>query len=78
MLLNDVVNVFRHVLHEVCQLCQLVQYIDAAVMTGRIKANQTVVALLCVDVEFRDDAFISAWKVDANQRGYCLHALWNV
>lgn len=63
---------------QVCQLCQLVQYIDAAVRTGWIKASGTVVTLLRADVEFHDDAFISAWKVAANRRGYCLHALLNV
>ena len=61
---------------QVCQLCQLVQYIDAAVDTGYIKATQLHVTRLQADLEYRDDPFIARWNSNhCNQRGCYLHAL---
>ena len=66
-------------LSQVCQLCQLVQYVDAAVSTGWIKASKTAVIKLCADKEeFRDDVFMSAWLARPMERGSCLHALLNI
>ena len=60
----------------VVQLCQLVQYIDAAVRTGRVRYSLELVTMLHAgtDEVFRDDAWINAWN-GRQQGGHCLHAL---
>ena len=64
---------------QMCSSCRLVQYIDAAVELGggHIKATQVPVKQLERDADFRNDAFIVAWK-NKMTRSYVLHALLNV
>ena len=61
---------------QLCNLCQLVQYIDAAVCTGRVKSSSMEVTMLKMDEEFQSDEFMKAWTVES-KRGYCLHAILN-
>ena len=65
---------------KVLDLCQLVQFIDAAVGRGYVKATSEKVTVLTEDDDFREDALIAAWKIDAtiHVRGYLLRALLNV
>ena len=60
------------------QLCQLVQYIDAAVRTGRVKYSLELVTMLHAgtDEAFIHDSWINAWNT-RQQGGHCLHALLN-
>ena len=62
---------------QVCSICRLVQYTDAAVGRGHIKATQVPVKQLERDADFRNDAFMVASKNEMT-RGYVLHALLNV
>ena len=65
---------------KVLQLCQLVQYVDAAANSGRIKGTGEKVILLTMDEDFSNNALITAWDTQAasNKRNYVLHALLNV
>ena len=68
---------FPIVFQYMCDLCALVQYMDACILTGVLKKNGDRVAKLTREQPFKNSPFAQLWHHDHNKSFY-LVALFQV
>ena len=68
---------FPNVFQYMCDLCGLVQYMDACILTGVLKKNDDRVAKLTREQPFKNFPFAQLWHHDHN-KSFCLAALFEV
>ena len=68
---------FPNVLQYMCDLCGLVQYMDACILTGILKKNDERVVKLTREQPFKNSPFAQLWHHDHN-KSFCLAALFEV